>query len=107
MVFYFQDNILHTATQNSILAATEHTGQPIKKSQTEQPMPVKLEPYSTNTLITVDTENADSRLIRFKDGFNFEESYQDWSSNVSIIQTNLFYPAMCVLLFKCIHFQLI
>ena len=91
MAFYFQDNILRTATQNSILAATENTGQLIKKSQTEQPMRVKLEPYSTNTLITVDTENADSRLIRFKDGFNFEESYQDWSSNVSMIQRNSFY----------------
>ena len=104
MVFYFQDNILHTATQNSILAATENTGQLIKKSQTEQPMPVKLEPYSTNTLITVDTENADSRLIRFKDGFNFEESYQDWSSNVSMIQTHSLYS---FIVFECIHSQLI
>ena len=60
-------------------------------------MPVKLEPYSTNTLITVDTENADSRLIRFMDGFNFEESYQDWSSNVSIIQTHLFYSPMYII----------
>ena len=106
MSFYFQDNILHTATQNSILAATENTGQLIEKSQTEQSMPVKLEPYSTNTLITVDTENADSRLIRFKDGFNFEESYQDWSSNVSIIQTHLLYSRMYAykVLFKRINF---
>ena len=105
MALYFQDNIQHTATQNSILAATENTGQLIKKSQTEQLMPVKLEPYSTNTLITVDTENADSRLIHFKDGFNFEESYQDWSSNVSMMQTHNF--THYKVLFECIHFQLI
>ena len=44
---------------------------------------VKLEPYSNNTLMNVDSENSDSRLISFKDGFNFEENYQEWSSNVS------------------------
>ena len=33
--------------------------------------------------MTVDSENSDSRLISFKDGFNFEENYQEWSTNVS------------------------
>ena len=44
---------------------------------------VKTEPYSKNTVMTIDTENTDSRLINFKDGFNFEEHYQEWSTNVS------------------------
>ena len=49
------------------------------------PTTVKLEPYSNNTLMNIDSENADSRLITFKDGFNFEENYQEWSTNVSRI----------------------
>ena len=44
---------------------------------------IKTESYSKNTLMTIDTENTDSRLINFKDGFNFEEHYQEWSTNVS------------------------
>ena len=44
---------------------------------------VKSDSYSKNTLMTIDTENTDSRLINFKDGFNFEEHYQEWSTNVS------------------------
>ena len=44
---------------------------------------VKVEPYSKNTLMTIETENTDSRLISFKDGFNFDENYQEWSTNVS------------------------
>ena len=44
---------------------------------------VKTEPYSKNTVMTIDTENTDSRLINFKGGFNFEEHYQEWSTNVS------------------------
>ena len=44
---------------------------------------VKIEPYSKNTLMTIETENTDSRLISFKDGFNFDENYQEWSTNVS------------------------
>ena len=39
---------------------------------------VKLEPYSDNTLMTIDRDNSDSRLIRFKEGFSFEEAYQEW-----------------------------
>ena len=45
--------------------------------------PVKVETYSKNTLMTIETENTDSRLISFKDGFNFDENYQEWSTNVS------------------------
>ena len=44
---------------------------------------VKSDSFSKNTLMTIDTENTDSRLINFKDGFNFEEHYQEWSTNVS------------------------
>ena len=33
--------------------------------------------------MTIETENTDSRLISFKDGFNFDENYQEWSTNVS------------------------
>ena len=49
---------------------------------------LKTESYSKNTLMTIDTENTDSRLVNFKDGFNFEEHYQEWSTNVSNLYKN-------------------
>ena len=44
---------------------------------------IKLEPLNNTLITTIDSENPDSRLIRFKEDFNFDENYQEWSNNVS------------------------
>ena len=72
-----------TETKTSPYVTNEQTNDNTLSKPQSDVTSVKLEPYSNNTLMTVDSENADSRLISFKDGFNFEENYQEWSTNVS------------------------
>ena len=79
----FKGTSVSNETKRSLHVTNEQTSDNTLSKPESDVMSVKLEPYSNNTLMTVDSENADSRLISFKDSFNFEENYQEWSTNVS------------------------
>ena len=91
-MFYLKGiSVSNETTRTVTLTNDQNAENNISKVQSDVSS-VKLEPYSNNTLMNVDSENADSRLISFKDGYNFEENYQEWSSNVrctSIFSTDL------------------